>query len=726
MRQGLRRVDELSPDTFMRVPVTNRWTMRLLGVLIALALVAAPRHARADDAPVIAAVEKIQRDDIANANFGDAKKKLKAMLEKCGKRPVCGTNAVAQIHLTLGMVNAQIGRDDEAKQEYTDALNADASTSLPASGTTDSMKKVFADAQKGWIAAHPQPDDSTKAGWQNKVAFDFATAATTADQQGNFPDCIQKDRAALQLEEQQRARLHLAGCEQKAGKIIDALRDAQKAYEGASQKKDLIVSKAAQVKLAELIPKIAHVTFKPPVGAGALKVTFDEKPVPSDKLTQNFSIDPGQHHAHAEGQVSGILMSFDQTVDLKEGETQEVDIRLKPTALTPGELECMLKAKTEEEIRACLPKNEKPLVVRAALDFGGYTDSVSVNVLSPAIRGSIVSPTGGWNVGASYTLDVLTAASPDVVATASRRFYDTRHAVTATGGYKPGRFGGQISAFGSSEKDYFSRGVNVTANGDFFDKQLTPQIGVGYSIDTAGRSSTPFSIFNEKYTTLTLSGGATIVASPTSVLVVGLTMMLERGDQSKPYRWIPIFDTGFTVPIGASISSVNANRLPIRPLEHLPTERDRYSLNGRYLLRVKGRSTLRLEERIYYDSWGVKASTTDGRWMYDLSKSLVVWPHVHLNAQTGANFFQRAYNATLNPDGSIGLPANRTTDRELSPLITIAGGPGTRLALTPPENKIQIGLSLQADVMYSRYFNALFIKQRMAYYGTLGFDGEFE
>ncbi len=694
--------------------------------MLLVAIVAAPARARADDASVIAAVDKIQRDDISNANFGEAKKKLKAMLEKCGKKPACGPNAVAQIHLALGMVNAQIGRDDEAKQEYTDALNADASSSLPATGVTDPMKKVFADAQKAWIAAHPQPDDSSKAGWQNKVAFDFATAATQADQQGNYVDCIQKDRAALQLEEQPRGRLHLAGCEQKASKIIDALRDAQKAFEVASQRKDTALTKAAQVKLAELIPKISHVTFKPPPGAGGLKVTFDEKPVPADKLTQNFSIDPGQHHTHAEGQLSGILQSFDQTVDIKEGETKEVEIRLSPTALTPGELECMLKAKSEDEIRACLPKNEKPLVVRAGLDFGGYTDNVAVNVVTPSIHGSIVSPTGGWNIGASYTLDVLTAASPDVVSTASRRFYDNRHAVTATGGYKPGRFGGQLSAFGSSEKDYFSRGVNLAMTGDFYDKQLTPQLGVGYSIDTAGRSTTPFSIFSEKYTTLTLSGGATVVASPTSVLVLGVTAMLERGDQSKPYRWIPIFEQGVTVPVGASISSVNQNRLPIRPLEHLPTARDRYSLNGRYLLRVKSRSTLRLEERIYYDTWSVKASTTDVRWMYDVSKSLVVWPHAHLHAQTGASFFQRAYTATLNPDGSIGLPANRTTDRELSPLVSLGVGPGSRLALTPPENKVQIGLSLQADVMYTRYFNALFIKQRMAYYGTVGLDGEFE
>lgn len=296
----------------------------LASFTLGVAIVVTPLVARADDAAVIASVDRIVKEDVANANFGEAKKKLKAILDKCGRRPACGPAAIGQTNLALGIVNAQIGREDEAKQEFTDALNADASVSLPP-GVSDSVKKTFADAQKAWIAAHPQPDDSTKAGWQNKVAFDFATAATQADQQGNFPDCIQKDRAALQLEEQPRARLHLAGCEQKAGKIIDALRDTQKAFEGAAKNKDLVLSKAAQVKLAELLPKIAHVTFKVPAGVGALKVTFDEKVIPTEKLTQAFSIDPGQHKAHAEGSVSGVFMSFDQTLDVKEGETNEVE-----------------------------------------------------------------------------------------------------------------------------------------------------------------------------------------------------------------------------------------------------------------------------------------------------------------------------------------------------------------------------------------------------------------
>jgi hypothetical protein len=48
------------------------------------------------------------------------------------------------------------------------------------------------------------------------------------------------------------------------------------------------------------------------------------------------------------------------------------------------------------------------------------------------------------------------------------------------------------------------------------------------------------------------------------------------------------------------------------------------------------------------------------------------------------------------------------------------------LYLSPLDAKTQYGLSIQGDVMYTRYFDALFITQRTAVYGSLGFDVEFE
>src|SRR5207247_461504 len=137
--------------------------------------------------------------------------------------------------------------------------------------------------------------------------------------------------------------------------------------------------------------------------------------------------------------------TYDGDVEAKDGETISVKVTLKHTALTPGQLSCMLSAKTQEEILKCLPQQQKTLVVRAGMEIGAYTDTAHVHVLTPAINAAVSSPTAGWNVGASYAVDVVTAASPDIVASASPRFRDVRHAVSATGGYKPARFGAQLS-----------------------------------------------------------------------------------------------------------------------------------------------------------------------------------------------------------------------------------------------------------------------------------------
>ena len=104
-----------------------------------------------------------------------------------------------------------------------------------------------------------------------------------------------------------------------------------------------------------------------------------------------------------------------------------------------------------------------------------------------------------------------------------------------------------------------------------------------------------------------------------------------------------------------------------------------------------------------------------------------MWPHGRVHVQTGASFYQLAYAVDVDPQtGSFVLPLYRTGDRELSPLATFTAGGGLRLSLTAPEAKTQLGLIVQGDAMYSRYFNLLFITNRAAIYGSVGLDAEFE
>jgi hypothetical protein len=299
--------------------------------------------------------------------------------------------------------------------------------------------------------------------------------------------------------------------------------------------------------------------------------------------------------------------------------------------------------------------------------------------------------------------------------------------VSVGGGYKPGVYGVQANAFLGIEPDYVSRGVGVAVTGDFRDKLVTPRLGYHYSHDTIGRAGTSFDDYSKTLNTSELDASSTFVVSPTMIFVAGLTMQFERGDQSKPYRYVPLFtpDIARQIPNGATIDLVNRFRLPMRPLEQLPTERDRYALAGRIAKRF-GNATLRLEERFYVDTWSTKGSTTDGTYMVDLSRNFRVWPHARLHAQTGTSFYNLAYSALIFPNAAIQLPTYRTGDRELAPMITFTGGGGTRIALTAPEATTQFAVVISGDVMYSRFFSSLFVTKRTAVYGTVGFEGEFE
>lgn len=719
----------------------------LLGAALAFALIltAAGRAnaTPADDQAITDTLQQAMTEDYPGS-LGPAKKKLEGALAQCVKKS-CNPAIKAQLYVALGMVASQTGNADEAKGNFDTALKTDPGAKLPAAGTTPAIKQQFADAQKGNGGA----DDTAGAeapgaapdGWRSAEAFKLASEAADASQAADsahpqkLDECIDKAKASLTKEEQPRTRLLIASCEARAGKLVDALKDSRKALEAGLARKDPKVTKAATRRVQELNERIPHVTFAPPTGVDNLQVTFDERPVPNESLTKRFSVDPGKHSVRAEGTVNGLPSSYEEEIQIAEKETFTVRITLKPKdsgVVTAGQIKCMLAAKTQEDVQKCLPQNQKNLVVRIGTDVSAYTDSLSVNVISPGVNASLVSPTAGWNVGGHYILDVLSAASPDIVSTASPPFKETRHAGGLTGGYKPGLYGVQGVFNISREPDYLSLTGGLAVTADLHDKLITPRLAYSLTNDTIARGpGNPLGDITDLKGTLnshSFDAGVTFVLSPTSVLLVGGSAQFERGDQSKPYRYVPLFDPNVAslVPVGATVDLVNQNRLAIRPTEQLPTERNRYAIGARYNHRIGTSSTLRLEERLYFDSWASKATTTDARYMVDLSKHLRVWPHGRFHFQTATNFYQLAYSAiTDQATGTLIVPTYRTGDRELSPMLTLTAGGGTRLSLGNQEGEVKYGITLSGDVMYSRFLNSLFVTTRIAMYSTLAFDVEF-
>jgi hypothetical protein len=360
---------------------------------------------------------------------------------------------------------------------------------------------------------------------------------------------------------------------------------------------------------------------------------------------------------------------------------------------------------------------------RASMEIATYADTDHVTVFTPSLAVGIENVSGA-SLHASYLVDVVSAASADIVSTASRRWTEVRQAGSLVGQYKPHDFGVSVGTSVSTEPDYLSEGAFATVTKDFDEKNWTLVFGYGFSHDIIGRSGTPFSVFSRELQRGAFNGGVTFVVDKATVASVGGDLVIENGDQSKPYRYIPMFSPQEAAQVqkGASIDFVNANRLPERPLEQLPLERRRFALTGRYAHRFDG-STVRLEQRFYYDNWALFASSSDARWVFDLGKRFALWPHARLHIQSGVSFWQLAYQSRSTTGWD--LPEFRTGDRELGPLFTATGGAGLKWYIGDAAEPRKWSVTAQADAMHTSFFDALYLTDRSGFIGSATLEGEF-
>lgn len=359
-----------------------------------------------------------------------------------------------------------------------------------------------------------------------------------------------------------------------------------------------------------------------------------------------------------------------------------------------------------------------PIDGQVSSQVGGYGDTNHVFVVSPAVAGTVRHPTAGWQLDGSYLVDVVSAASVDIVSTASRRWSEIRQEGTLGGTYKPGTFGVGLTSDVSIEPDYESYTFGGSVQKDLLDKNLSLSVGYEHRHNIAGRRGTPFSVFSRVIDHDAVKGGLTWTFDKATLVSVVSDTIFERGDTSKPYRYVPLFAPDAVVPLGASGELVNRLRTPARALEQLPTTRNRYALAGHFAHRFE-QSTLRIRERLYTDSWGLQATTTEVRWLVDLTERFELGPLARLHLQSPVVFWQRAYRID---DSS--LPALRTGDRELGPLTSLTLGGTLRLAVgaTPRPRAWILGLDFSATQTW--YHDDLYLRQRLSAFGALVLEAE--
>ncbi len=345
--------------------------------------------------------------------------------------------------------------------------------------------------------------------------------------------------------------------------------------------------------------------------------------------------------------------------------------------------------------------------VAAGSELATYADNDHVFVVSPSIAGNVSKPASGWSVGANYLVDVVSAASVDIVSTASRRFIETRQAGGINGATQWGKLGVSANGNVSVEPDYGSYTGGASATYDLCDKNFTALLSYYHGYDIAGRHDTPWNVWNHQINTNGVKLGGTIILTRATYLAIVGDLIFEDGDTSKPYRYVPMFAPGTVVTKGESIANVNRDRLSARALEQLPTDRQRYALSARIGHRFSW-ATLRMDERLYTDAWGLKATTTDGRFIVTPTQRLEAGPHVRFHAQGPVDFWQRAYTMRTGLD----FPALRTGDRELGPLVNLTGGATARVLMGPATNPRKFVLGIDANVTSTSYLDDIYLSQR--------------
>ncbi len=355
------------------------------------------------------------------------------------------------------------------------------------------------------------------------------------------------------------------------------------------------------------------------------------------------------------------------------------------------------------------------IAARASSEMGVYSDTDHVAVLTPSVSGHVEDPGAGWSVEGTYLVDVISAASVDIVSTASSRWTEVRQAGDARAAYKPADLGVTAQGSVSSEPDYFAYAAGGYVTRDLDQRNLSLVLGYGYGRATIGRTGTPFSVYSHSFDHHVFNGGLTTLLDRRTVLAVSADVTLESGDSSKPYRYVPLFaaDVASSVPAGASLQQVTSLRLAPRILERLPFSRDRFGVTARLARRVVG-ATLRVEGALYADSWGLKSFSGDGRWMIDLDSRWAIGPHVRYYVQAPVSFWKLAYVGT-----SDSVPAFRTGDRELGPLMNLTAGARARWNLGPPAEVDAWSLNAALDATYTGFFDDLYITRRTSLLSTL-------
>lgn len=334
---------------------------------------------------------------------------------------------------------------------------------------------------------------------------------------------------------------------------------------------------------------------------------------------------------------------------------------------------------------------------RLAVDVLYYTDTDNVMATTPAasLRHRFE---GGATVGVRGAVDVVSAASVDVIAHATNRFEEVRTEGAADVMVPVDDAQLRVAWRTSYEPDYLSNGLSAGLQLRLGSPDTVLDASYGLSWDIVGRTGTPWSAFSEDLFTHSLSLSLTQTLGPETVLRVVYAPTIQDGYLEKPYRYVSLFDAA-------------GQRLASRVPENVPDLRHGHALGARLLQYVAPiRGSVRLDYQFYADGWGVTSHVVEAVGLATLTEGLRLGLRGRFYGQTAASFWQREYVVTTATE----VPGWRTLDRDLSPYVSVTGA--ARLEWSVDD----FAGYLDGGATYTRFLDFLLLEERVALVTQIG------
>jgi hypothetical protein len=150
--------------------------------------------------------------------------------------------------------------------------------------------------------------------------------AVELEQAGNWSSAVQLFREVGQVRMTPQVRFHIALCEDKLGRLVEALGGYELALADADTVgPDFRAEVEANVnRLKQRIPKL---TLQRGAGAEAASIELDSVAVGDSSVGVELPVNPGPHAIVAK---APNFLPFETTVTLSEGDTKSVEIVLEP------------------------------------------------------------------------------------------------------------------------------------------------------------------------------------------------------------------------------------------------------------------------------------------------------------------------------------------------------------------------------------------------------------